>query len=325
MGHLHAEPLHCFLPAVYFSIYSSNVLLRQCPTLSGRFFSHFMAFCSHNTSDIRGLFETFWSTTSVYVQGTHAVSGLIKMSFDCGVRESWQRCQLGKSLFSCLKMSHLTIAPNIILHIPVTHIHICKANTSGVRESILVRQWSMTSLLWRVCILSVCLCLSLIRFLFGCQSQSPLDPLRQYRLIPKWPSTTDHQPLSTTAARQAAKKENAGFPKAWSNSSIPPLWFSSCSGLHAIFKTVWAWTDLSLQQPLCDCVHTRVSVFMYVTFCPRVYWDGTPACVCLRTRVCRVSSVSKCPCSVQLVQRCVQSWGDQQVSGSVATPSQRAT
>ena len=39
MGHLHAEPLHCFLPAVYFSIYSSNVLLRQCPTLSGRFFS----------------------------------------------------------------------------------------------------------------------------------------------------------------------------------------------------------------------------------------------------------------------------------------------
>lgn len=213
MGHLHAEPLHCFLPAVYFSIYSSNVLLRQCPTLSGRFFSHFMAFCSHNTSDIRGLFETFWSTTSVYVQGTHAVSGLIKMSFDCGVRESWQRCQLGKSLFSCLKMSHLTIAPNIILHIPVTHIHICKANTSGVRESILVRQWSMTSLLWRVCILSVCLCLSLIRFLFGCQSQSPLDPLRQYRLIPKWPSTTDHQPLSTTAARQAAKKRMLDFQK----------------------------------------------------------------------------------------------------------------
>lgn len=172
-----------------------------------------MAFCFHNTSDIRGLFETFWSTTSVYVQGTHAVPGLIKMSFDCGVRESWQRCQLGKSLFSCLKMSHLTIAPNIILHISVTLIHICKANTSGVQESILVRQWSMTSLLWRVCILSVCLCLSLIRFLFGCQSQSPLDPLRQYRLIPKWPSTTDLQPLSTTAARQAAKKRTLDFQK----------------------------------------------------------------------------------------------------------------
>lgn len=43
---------------------------------------------------------------------------------------------------------------------------------------------------------SVCLFLSLIRFLFGCQSQFPLDPIRQNRLIPKWPCTTDHQPLS---------------------------------------------------------------------------------------------------------------------------------
>lgn len=49
MGHLHAEPLQCFLHAVYFSIYSSIVLLRQCPTFSGCFF-HSIAFYSNNTS-----------------------------------------------------------------------------------------------------------------------------------------------------------------------------------------------------------------------------------------------------------------------------------
>lgn len=76
---------------VYFSIYSSIVVLRQCPTFISCFFPHFIAsaLIIHHTlwSEV---FEIFCSATCL--QYTHGVSGLIKMSFDCVVRESWHRC-----------------------------------------------------------------------------------------------------------------------------------------------------------------------------------------------------------------------------------------
>ncbi len=181
--------------------------------------------------------------------------------------------------------------------------------------------WQASSL-WRVCIQSVCLCLSLIRFLFGCRSQSLLDPLRQNRLIPKRPSTTDHQPLSTTA-QHTAKSES------WISKSLKKLLHLSIMILHLLQTPCNIQDSLSLDGSITLTV--TVWRWMYACWCVhacRVLPScvlGWYACACLCIRVCCMSSVSKCPCSVQLVQRCVQSWGDQQVSGSVATPSQRAT
>lgn len=94
---------------------------------------------------------------------------------------------------------------------PIFYVHICEANTSGIRVFVDIRAWQASSL-WRVWIQSVCLCHSSIRCLFGCRPQSPLDPLRQNRLIPKWPQH-HRSPATNNNSTTGSGKRTLAFQK----------------------------------------------------------------------------------------------------------------
>lgn len=125
------------------------------------------------------------------------------MSFGLGA--SQHRCCDRYSLLSCLVEQDLTVALNIILHISLARIYICRANTSGfrkehfgsaaVRDMLPVKEPAFRMFVQRP---------GVIRFLLTCQSQFHTEPFRESRLIPKWTGIAEQQatPASSTNSRQ---------------------------------------------------------------------------------------------------------------------------
>lgn len=162
MGHLHAELLYCFLHAVYFSIYSSIVLLRQCPTFSGCFFSppHSIAFCSDNTSPFTAF---IWNALEHKFRLFAANSCCVRI--DKNVILLWCEGELAQMLVkkSIVRLSENARFNHCSEHYfayfshPRSYLQSKHLRRPCFQGSILVRQWSMTSLLPVKSLYSECL------------------------------------------------------------------------------------------------------------------------------------------------------------------------
>lgn len=132
---------------------------------------------------------------------THAVSARMTMSFDCGERELAQLSvefivrPSGSAGFSLRSEHYFAYFSHPRRCLQSKHLGHPRFPAKRLGSTMKPDRLPPLKSLLRLFVL----CLNLIRFLSHCQSKSPLDPRRRNRLVPKWPSTTDHQPLSTAA------------------------------------------------------------------------------------------------------------------------------
>lgn len=193
IGQPHAQHLCCSLRAAYFTIYTSVLLFRQRPTFSACF-SSLPHFSAQTIAHLRWPIFQYLCSHTAY---SSSLSRLVQMSFGSGL--SQRRCYDRYSLLSCLEEPDLTVALNIILHISVTHIYICRANTSGfqmehfgsaaVRDMLPVKEPAFGVFVQR---------LGVIRFLLTCQSQFHTEPFGESSLIPK--RGRHHRSAATTVS-----------------------------------------------------------------------------------------------------------------------------
>lgn len=143
----------------------------------------------------------------------------------------------------------------------------------------------------------------------------PTGPLRQNRVIPERLSSTELQPLSAAAETESRKihfreSECSPMSHCWESLFLPASMqystqfeprLSHHSNSNCMTGCVRAW--------MCAWIGVLPFTVRMATFCVGLW-------------ICVFCLHPNSPCSIQLAQRCIQSWGHQQVSTFIATSSQ---